>query len=218
MNLMEAIQARHSVRRYQSRPLPEEIIRILQKEAAHLETLSGLKLALAVQEPDAFRGLLPCCGNFRNVENYFIISAPDLPNPGERAGYYGESLVLLAQTLGLNTCWAAMTFRRRAVSLSPGFSLCCVIALGYGETAGVPHRSKPMSALCRTDSPAPQWFLQGMEAAMLAPTSMNRQNFLLTRRGSQVHPEAKGLYAGIDRGIICRHFEIGAGTENFTWN
>ncbi len=31
------------------------------------------------------------------------------PTLEESCGYYGERLVLLAQQLGLNTCWVAMT-------------------------------------------------------------------------------------------------------------
>lgn len=30
----------------------------------------------------------------------------------ERIGYYGEQLVLLAQALGLNTCWAGLSYRK----------------------------------------------------------------------------------------------------------
>ena len=30
----------------------------------------------------------------------------------ETCGYYGERLVLLAQQLGLNTCWVAMTYSK----------------------------------------------------------------------------------------------------------
>ena len=32
----------------------------------------------------------------------------------EKAGYFGEHLVLKAQALGLNTCWVAMTFKKSA--------------------------------------------------------------------------------------------------------
>lgn len=33
-------------------------------------------------------------------------------NLDERIGYYGEQLVLLAQALGLNTCWAGLSYRK----------------------------------------------------------------------------------------------------------
>ena len=52
--------------------------------------------------------------------------------------------MLLAQSLGLNSCWVAMSYDRgkAACKLGAGEKLCIVIALGYGATQGVPHKSK----------------------------------------------------------------------------
>lgn len=75
------------------------------------------------------------------------------------AGYYGERLVLKAQQLGLNTCWVAMTYRKikTAFSTAPGEKLCIVIALGYGKTQGVPHKSKSFGDVAKNDGSTPEW-------------------------------------------------------------
>ena len=71
----------------------------------------------------------------------------------ELVGYYGEKLVLLAQMLGLNTCWVAMTFSKRATKgkceIRKGEKLVCVLALGYGTNQGITHKIKDIKDVCK---------------------------------------------------------------------
>ena len=46
---------------------------------------------------------------------YLALVGKKSPKLDELCGYYGEKLVLFAQQLGLNTCWAALTYNRRKV-------------------------------------------------------------------------------------------------------
>ena len=67
----------------------------------------------------------------------------------------------------------------------------------------------------------PEWFMKGMEAALLAPTAVNQQKFKFILHPGKV-VETKTFvspwgYTRIDLGIVKYHFEIGAGKENFTW-
>ena len=74
----------------------------------------------------------------------------------ELVGYYGEKLVLLAQMLGLNTCWVAMTFSKRATKgkceIRKGEKLVCVLALGYGTNQGITHKIKDIKDVCKAVS------------------------------------------------------------------
>ena len=91
------------------------------------------------------------------------------------------------------------------------------IALGYGQTQGVPHSSKAAAAVS-APADAPAWFRAGVEAALLAPTAMNQQKFFLECDGGTVRAKAgSGFYTKVDLGIVKYHFELGAGKENFTW-
>ena len=137
----------------------------------------------------------------------------------EACGRYGEKLVLEAQRAGLNTCWVKLTYKKipGAFSVSDGERLVCVIALGYGRTQGRQHRSKPLSAVME-GADHPDWFIRGVECALLAPTAVNQQKFRFVREGNRVLALAgRGACAGIDLGIVKYHFEIGAGQENFEW-
>ena len=159
-------------------------------------------------------------GKFSGVTNYIAMIGKKGPQLDELCGYYGEKIVLYAQTLGLNTCWVALTFKKipEAFQIGPGEKLTVVISVGYGATQGVPHKSKPMEELCAVNGEMPDWFRKGMEAALLAPTAVNQQKFKFTLDGDRVTAKAAfGPYTKMDLGIAKYHFELGAGKENFTW-
>lgn len=219
MNLTEAMEARHSVRQYKNIPLDKETIAALQAEISACNQEGDLHIQLVTNEPKAFDGFMAHYGKFSGVTNYIaLIGKKD--GLDEKCGYYGERLVLLAQQLGLNTCWVAMTYSKikTAFVIEQGEKLCVVVALGYGETQGIPHKSKSMDQVIKTEGQISDWFKSGVEAALLAPTAMNQQKFLFTRKGNQVSAKAGiGFYTKVDLGIAKYHFEIGAGKENFNW-
>ena len=139
------------------------------------------------------------------------------------AGYYGEKLVLLIQTLGLNTCWVGGTFKRvkEAYSVGQNEELKCVISLGYGAMQGKQHSQKKTFAdVAQAQEPVPEWFKNGVEAALLAPTAVNQQKFkFILHDGNRVEAVAKFSligYSHLDLGIAKYHFEVGAG-DNFAW-
>ena len=75
-----------------------------------------------------------------------------------------------------------------------------------------------MESLCKVDGQMPEWFRKGMEAAMLAPTSINQQKFHLTLDGNKVIAKAGlGFYTKLDLGIVKCHFEIGAADADWEW-
>jgi len=219
MNLMEAIRARHSVRSYLDKPIEQEKLTDLRALIDECNRESGLHIQLAADEPRAFSSFLTHYGLFDNIRNYVVLVGPDSRGLQEKCGWYGEKIVLRAQQLGLNTCWVALTYRKipGAFTLEAGEKLVCVIALGYGRTQGHAHRSKPLSAVME-GADHPDWFIRGVEAALLAPTAVNQQKFRFIREGRTVSAVCRrGACAQIDLGIVKYHFEIGAGSENFDW-
>ena len=216
MDLFEAMEHRHAVRSYEDRPIAPEAREALLACIAQCNRESGLHIQLVLDEPRGFGGLPAHYGKFSGVKNYIALIGKKSPNLEEACGYYGEKIVLRAQQLGLNTCWVAATYKKdrcRAV-VSSGQKLVCILALGYGATQGTPHKSKPMEKLCRVNGGGepPKWFQDGMRAALLAPTAMNKQNFLIILDGETVKYEAKeGKYRNLDLGIVKCHFQTGAG-------
>ena len=111
MTLTEAIHSRHSVRRYKDTPLPADVIETLLQKISEVNAEGGLHIQLVTDEPKAFKSILNY-GTFSGVNNYFVVAGKKADDLDERAGYYGEQLVLLAQQLGLNTCWQDLPTRR----------------------------------------------------------------------------------------------------------
>ena len=216
MTIQEAIEARHSVRAYLETPIPPEIRSELDAAAAACSREGKLSISIRYDDPDGFDSRLAHYGSFRNVRNYIVLAGIKDADFDLRCGYYGEKLVLLAQQLGLNTCWAALTFNKKKVKelLKPGESLCMVIALGYGETSGRPHRGKRFEDVAKADN-APDWFRAGVEAALLAPTAVNQQKFQFSLDGERALLRVKGLGTCLqtDLGIVKYHFEAVSGHE-----
>lgn len=217
---MDVMRARHSVRQYTAMPISPEDRDALAAELAHCNAEGGLHLQLVTDEPDAFGGFMAHYGKFDGVRNYIALVGKKGPDLEEKLGWYGERLVLLAQRLGLNSCWVALTFRKgkARVTVAPGEKLVAVIALGHGRNQGQPRSTRDVKTLAAWQGEAPAWFLRGMEAAQLAPTAMNQQHFRFTLAGAAVRAESTGgFYSRMDLGIAKYHFTLGAGKENFTW-
>ncbi len=220
MDLTEAIKNRHSVRQYEERAVEKEILNALQTEIEACNKEGNLHIQLVTNEPKAFDSFMAHYGKFSGVTNYIALIGKKGDRLDELCGYYGERLVLKAQQLGLNTCWVAMSYKKvnGAFQINKGEKLTVVIALGYGKTQGVQHKSKPAEAVSNLKSNSPDWFKSGVESALLAPTAMNQQKFTLNLDNGKVTAKAgTGFYTKIDLGIVKYHFEIGAGKENFTW-
>ena len=226
MTLLEAVSARHSVRKYIDKELSADIITALQDKIAECNKVGNLNIQLVLNETRAFTGMLSY-GQFSGVKNYLVMVGKKGDNLDERIGYYGEQLVLLAQTLGLNTCWVGLSYRKvpEAYHVGNDEKLACMIAIGYGETQGVSHKIKTVEQVSNASDITPSWFKKGVEAALLAPTAVNQQRFSFEHVGvknncHQIRVK-KGLsligYTKIDLGIAKYHFEIGAGEVNFEW-
>ena len=215
MTDLEAIRARHSVRAYLKKPIPAELREKLDAYTEELNRQSGLHIRIRYDDPAGFDSRLAHYGSFRNVANYIVLAGVKEGDFDYRCGYYGEKLVLFAQKLGLNTCWAALTFNRKKVKelIPEGESLCMVIALGYGENQGRQHRSKESAQVSELAAAAPEWFRQGLEAALLAPTAVNQQKFSFSIENDAPVARVKGIGSctRVDLGIVSLHFELGSG-------
>ncbi len=219
MDVFELMQARRSVRRYLAKPIPEEARALLDAYAAELNAAGDLNIRIVYDEPKCFDTRMAHYGHFENCANYISMAGKKAPDLDERCGYYGELLVLKAQELGLNTCWAALSHGKSAAVLQKGEREAIVIALGYGQRTPGPRPSKTPEEVSNITPDAPEWFRKGVEAALLAPTAINQQKFRLERQGDAVSAKTAllGPCLKIDLGIVKCHFELGAGKENFSW-
>lgn len=214
MTIEQAIKNRHSVRQYKDIPIKSEAVEELVKEISECNKDSDMHIQLIRNEPQAFGGFMAHYGKFDGVKNYIALIGKKSGRLEEKCGYYGERIAIKAQQLGLNTCWVAMTYKKinEAFKIENGEKLIVVIALGYGETQGTAHKSKPAEKVSNISEKTPQWFKKGVEAALLAPTAMNQQKFYLSYENGEVTAkQGMGFYTGVDLGIVKYHFEAVTG-------
>ena len=227
MTLLEAIQARHSVRAYKEQPLSDADANALQAKIDEVNRDGRLHIQLIRNEPKAFLGPFARYGKFRGVTDYLVMAGIKADDLDERIGYYGEQLVLLAQTLGMNTCWVGLSYTKipGTYVLNEGEVIKAYISIGYGETQGVVHKIKRIDQVSNVGADMPEWFKKGVEAALLAPTAINQQKFsfeyLGMKDGCHQVRAKKGFslvgYTHMDLGIAKYHFELAAGSDNFRW-
>lgn len=219
MTLNEAAETRHTVRKYTDNKLPDDIIEKLNKRISDNNQKYGTSIKLITENTDALSAAVKLI-MAKGVRNYIVLAGKDAPDTNEKLGYCGTDIMLYAQTLELNSWWVGGTFSRSGVrkNAPEAQKIIGIIAVGYGEVQGIPHKSKSPEEVSKYDGAAPQWFTNGVKTALLAPTALNKQAFFIKGSGSNVTiTYSGGILADTDLGIVKYHFELGAGKENFEW-
>lgn len=218
--MLRAIDSRHSVRAYIDRKPPKELLDCLSAEITRINAIHGLSFRIVTDEPTAFSGLLARYGKFRNVTHYIIVSGPAGDAVSRLCGYEGERIVLAMQALGLNSCWVGLSYRKSTpdFNVPSGHKIRCVIAFGYGESQSDSHRIKTPGQVSDVTADSPQWFRDGIDAALKAPTAINQQKFRFTLMPDGTVTARAGFslagYTQIDLGIAACHFDLAAGPEH----
>ena len=219
MTIKEAMRQRHTVRKYTDEPIAPELVEKLNARIKENNQKYALNLTLVTGNAEGVSALAKLMG--KGVNNYIVLAGEDAPDLDEKLGYCGADVMLYAQTLGLNSWWIGgmCNVKGAQKNLNAGAArVNGVLAVGYGQTQGTAHKSKSASQISRHNGAAPQWFADGVDALLLAPTALNRQAFKVRGDGNKVSITCdSGHFAGIDLGIGKYHFEVGARKENFEW-
>lgn len=219
MDIITAMYQRNSVRRYTDEPLKKNEISKINAEITKINAESGLRFELVTNEPGAFSGKMASYGHFSGCTDYIVCIGQK--HRDEDVGYYGEKLVLFCQSVGVNSCWVALTFNKNKTkyTLNNNEKFYIVISLGYGIHQGRPHKNKPIEELCSYKGEMPLWFKNAMDGALTAPTAMNQQkfHFELIDENKVKARALFGPYSKMDLGIVKYHFELGAGDFEFEW-
>ena len=144
-------------------------------------------------------------------ERHMVRRYTDKPISREAA----EQLARLAE--GLNMEHGTAIELRTGDSRAFGALTRLVLAKGVHNYFLMAGEERP-GQVSAYEGDAPEWFKEGVKAALLAPTALNRQGFMLTGSGRRVELRCEnGIFSGVDAGLVKYHFELGAGTENFEW-
>lgn len=223
----KAINERCSRRAFLPKPL--EHADQLRERMEIYNQQSGLHMRLVENDQDVMKGISAGYGLFSGVRHFFAMAGKQRElNLNEKAGYWGERLVLDATLLGLGTCWVGGTFHKEIceekIGLLPDEELVCIILVGevpkqktmkeHMVRLAVHHAKKPIDELYTAEDMTVD-FLKGMRAVQKAPSALNRQPVHFLYRGRTVFPQVSdpnGIQR-VDMGIAMLHFEIGSRSD-----
>lgn len=216
MDLKQAIKKRHTVRKFLDKPLTADNIKKLETRITNLNKTHNLSLQLITNDKAGIATGWKLIA--KNATNYIILAGQNTPASREAIGFASSDLMLYAQTLGLNTWWIGGMYSNHVKTLTPKAHVVGILVIGYGATQGHPHKSKNAQSVTTYDGNPPQWFTAGVQAALLAPTAVNRQGFTISGTKNTVQiTYKKAPFDMEDLGIVKHHFLIAAGASNFTF-
>lgn len=187
MELLEAMERRHSVRSYSDKKIEGEVREKLEQKIRECNKEGGLHMQLVLNEPKAFDSFMAHYGKFSGVTNYIAVVGPKGKDLEEKAGYYGEKLCLV---IAVGYGAADGTAHR---SKSGG-----EVSTAEGDVPDWFRKGVEASLLAPTAMNQQKYKLM-LNGSRVSATS------------------GSGFYTKIDLGIVKYHFEVGAGKENFTW-
>lgn len=224
MDLKKAIRERTSRRSYLDTPVSPLQTEKLEAAAWECNRTGGLNIQIVTGEEVVFSGSKKGYGLFSGVRNYMaMVGKYGDPHVEEKIGYYGESLVLLATSLGLGTCWVSMELDQEAMGckVKADEELKYIIIFGNVKEAltlkekiiakGIQMRkSKEIKDMLVSETKVPNWVVEGMRLVVKAPSARNRQPVMFYYSSGNVMAKVKEDEL-CDLGIAKLHFEIGAG-------
>jgi nitroreductase len=232
----KSINVRISRRKYdKNRPIERSVKDHLYSVCASFRPFSGVRVVFVSEPPnDIFANALGFYGNIKNAPAFlaFLGNTSDR-NMQEKLGYTGEGIILEATSLGLGTCWVALTYKTKSalsvLKLDKDEKLIAVSPVGYTleewtfqekilSGFGANHRRKPLSTMVTglKQPQRPDWEQAAVEAARLSPSAVNRQpwSFNLQQDSNTITVKGKGPEFNVSKRLDCGsamlHAELGA--------
>lgn len=230
MDQIQAIERRISRRSFLDTPIQPELLQALKQKTNEINDESGLTISWEADAAAAFAGA-KSYGMFSGVRGVFVLKgSKDLPHLKEKAGYYGEKLILEMTRLGLGSCWVGGTFDRDTGGgwAGQGEEIVCVVPVGHVREGGsfkeklmrgmVHRKSKTAAEMFSSDTPPNEAFLRAMEMVRRAPTARNTQKVRFAQKEGTITASVPDDYPFdlVDLGICKLHFECGYGGR-FEW-
>lgn len=219
MNLYEAIFLRKSVRSYEMEPVSSEILEELRDFYSQIEGLNpGIRTDIAIIDNTKGQNKgMHLLGT--KAPYYLAFYSEDKELAQMNAGYIMEQISLFLCTKGLGTCFLGMVKPKYGNTEKSGMKY--MITLAFGKSKGL-YTRKAMEAkrmdlkeLCVYKEVPRQWMNQLLEAARLAPSSLNSQPWRFVVYDNRIHVFAKkhnmnhlGKFEELNFGIMFSHLMV----------
>ena len=210
----EIIRKRKSVRKYDHTPLDAATLEKIQAQFKRLTPLHP-EICYSIEITNKTKGIF-------NVKapHYLIFGSEEKDDYCENIGFIGQQLDLFLSEMGIGTCWLGVSKPQERESSA----LPHVICMSFGKPAEPLYRTlsdfkrKPLADISEGVD-------KRLEAARLAPSAINSQNWYFIADGGKIHCYRKknnpllGLIYNkmnrIDMGIAICH--IAQESENFSY-
>ena len=210
----EIISKRKSIRKYDQAPLDSAVIEKLQAQIDALKPLYP-DIRFSVDITNKTRGPF-------NVKapHYLLFRSEEKDCAYENIGFIGQQMDLFLQSSGIGSCWLGAA----KPDLKETAALPHMISMAFGNPAESLYRElsefkrKPLSEISKGSDTR-------LEAARLAPSAVNQQNWYFIAEAGKIHCYRKksksllnALYEkmhSIDMGIAIYH--IALESENFSF-
>jgi nitroreductase len=197
----EMIRKRKSVRKYDMTKLDEATLAQVQ---AKIESVTPLfpYIRYSIEIADKTKGLF-------NVKapHYLVFGSEQADGHLENIGFIGQQLDLFLSEIGLGACWLGAAKPQEKLDSKEPFVIC----ISFGKPAEPLHREianfkrKPLTEISEGTDPR-------LEAARLAPSGVNAQNWYFIATDGKIHCYRKKSLVGfinkmgfIDLGIAIWH-------------
>ena len=191
MNLYEAIFVRKSVRSYTNDVLSPQL---LDKIREHFHELTGLfgGIATSMSILDNRKGQQKRLSLFSVKAPYYMaFYSEEAPRYLMNTGYLMEQMVLYLCSQGIGTCFIGSRRVRKELQSKDGRKLVGLVA--FGKSKGPCTRKQAeanrlaLDEICVFKEIPRQWVKQLLEAARLAPSSMNSQPWRFVVYDNRIH-------------------------------
>ena len=232
MNLKEAVGTRISRRAYTGVPIEKSKREIIESLIEKINNTTELKIELLDNGADMVSGMKGY-GFFKGVKEVIVIKGDITSKEAlEKAGYFGELIILEAEKLNLGTCWVGGTYSKKAETLrcDNGESVFSLITIGNAVKekttkekfirSMIHRKSKSIEDMSDCDTDMPEWFRTGMEGIVRAPSALNAQKTKVSYKNGEVTIgiEYNRSFDMVDFGICKLHFEVLCGGRFETGN
>lgn len=161
--VLEVIRKRQSVRSYQDKEIPEEVLQQVL-EAGRLAPSASNKQCwkfIVVKDEDLRKKLIPACKNQKFVGEAPVVIAGCATNPdyvmtcGEHSypidlAIALDHMSLQAAALGLGTCWIGAFYQdqvKEILGVPEDVRVVSLMPLGYPKELGTKTERKPLSEI-----------------------------------------------------------------------
>ena len=226
--MRDAIEKRFSVRGYTGESLDGEKIEKIKFLINKYNEQSGLDIQFVEDGSKAFDSARKTYGMFRNVRSVIVFKGKaELEHLDEKAGFYGEALLLDLVDMGLGTCWVGGTFDKESFSCPENERIVIVMTVGEYQKqnmkekfilAQLHKKRKAWETRIDADTDIPDWVKEGIEAVVLAPSAVNSQKPHFNYRNGELSvniPDDHSM-TKVDLGIAKYHFTCTSG-GSFAW-